>query len=165
MLSIIVAVAKNNAIGIENGLLCKLPNDLKRFKEITIGHTIIMGRKTFESLPNILPSRHHIIITRNKFFKVQDDRVTVVHSIEDILSCLNDREEYFVVGGEEIYRKLLPYAEKLYLTIVDHKFEADSFFPEIDYSQWKVVEKISGIQDDENSLIYSFVTLKKEVNI
>ena len=93
MLSIIVAVDKNNAIGNENKLLFKLPKDLKRFKEITTGHTIIMGRKTYESLPNILPNRHHIIITRNKSFKVDDDRVTVAYSVDEILPYVKDKEE------------------------------------------------------------------------
>lgn len=163
MLSIIVAIANNNAIGNENKLLWKSPNDLKRFKEITIGHTIIMGRKTYESLPNILPGRHHIIITRNKSFKVEDDRVTVVYSIEEVLPYVNDKKEYFVVGGAEIYSKLLPYVEKLYLTIVDHNFKADAVFPQIDQEKWNVVEKISGIQDEKNPLPYTFVTLEKKI--
>jgi len=163
MLSIIVAVDKNNAIGNENKLLFKLPKDLKRFKEITTGHTIIMGRKTYESLPNILPHRHHIIITRNKSFKVEDDRVTVVHSIEEILPYIKDQEEYFVVGGEEIYRQFLPFVEKLYLTVVDQKFKSDASFPEIDPMVWKVTQKILGIQDDENPLAYTFITLEKQI--
>ena len=163
MLSIIVAVDKNNAIGNENKLLFKLPKDLKRFKEITTGHTIIMGRKTYESLPNILPNRHHIIITRNKSFKVDDDRVTVAYSVDEILPYVKDKEEYFVVGGEEIYRQLLPFVEKLYLTVVDKEFKADASFPIIDPMLWKVTQKIIGIQDDENPLAYTFITLEKKI--
>lgn len=165
MLSIIVAIASNNAIGYENKLLWKSPYDLKRFKEITMGHTIIMGRKTYQSLPNILPGRHHIIITRDKSFKVEDDRVTVVYSIEEILPYLNDQKESFVVGGAQIYKKLLPYVEKLYLTVVDHNFDADAFFPEIDQKQWNVVEKISGTEDDKNSIAYKFITLEKKIKL
>lgn len=161
MLTIIAAVAKNNVIGKDNKLLWHLPEDLKRFKEITTGHTIIMGRKTFESLPKVLPDRHHMVITRNKAFKVEDSRVTMVNSIGELLSSLKKDEEYFVIGGEEIYSQLLPYAERMYITTVDGEFNGDAFFPNIDYKAWTVVEKTEYQQNDKNLLPYRFITLKR----
>jgi dihydrofolate reductase len=161
MITIIAAVAKNNAIGKDNKLLWHLPEDLKRFKKITTGHTIIMGRKTFESLPKVLPDRHHIVITRNKSFKVEDNRVTVVNSIEDLLDLLKKSEEYFVIGGAEVYKQLLPYVEKIYLTSIDKEFNADVFFPDINYKAWSVVEKAEYQKNDKNSLPYRFITLKR----
>lgn len=161
MLTIIAAVAKNNAIGKDNKLLWHLPEDLKRFKEITMGHTIIMGRKTFQSLPKILPDRHHIVITRNKTFKVEDDRVTVINSIEELLALLKKDEEYFVIGGEEIYRQLLPYAEKMYITAVDDEFDGDVFFPDINHKVWKIVDNAEQLENNTNSLSYRFSTFKR----
>ncbi|WP_010233487.1 dihydrofolate reductase [Clostridium arbusti] len=161
MFTIIAAVAKNNAIGKDNKLLWHLPEDLKRFKKITTGHTIIMGRKTFESLPKVLPDRHHIVITRNKSFKVEDNRVTVVNSIEDLLDLLKKNEEYFVIGGAEVYKQLLPYVEKIYLTSIDKEFNADAFFPDIDYKAWSVVEKTEYQKNGKNLLPYRFITLKR----
>lgn len=161
MLTIIAAAARNNAIGNNNRLLWHLPEDLKRFKEITTGHTIIMGRKTFESLPGLLPDRYHIVITRNESFNVEDERVTVAHSIEEVLCSLKDEEEYFIIGGGEIYSQFLPYAEKIYLTAVDEEFQADTFFPDIDYTKWKVAEKIECTQKDKNSLPHTFITLNR----
>lgn len=162
MLSIIVAMAKNRALGKDNKMLWYLPNDLKRFREITTGHKIIMGRKTFESLPGILPNRHHIVMTRNKSYKVEDDRVTVVHSINELMKMLNDEDEFFIIGGGEICSQLLPYTEKLYLTLLDEEFEADAFFPEIDMSRWIVIEKEEGIQDDKNLIPYTYITLQRK---
>lgn len=161
MFTIIAAVAKNNAIGKDNKLLWHLPEDLKRFKKITTGHTIIMGRKTFESLPKVLPDRHHIVITRNKSFKVEDNRVTVVNSIEDLLDLLKKNEEYFVIGGAEVYKQLLPYVEKIYLTSIDKGFNADAFFPDIDYKAWSIVEKTEYQKNGKNLLPYRFITLKR----
>jgi len=161
MLSMIAAVAKNRAIGKGNQLPWHLPNDLRRFRQITTGHTIIMGRKTFESLPGILPDRHHIVITRNQSFKPEDDRVTVVHSVDELLGLINKEEEAFVIGGAEVYSQLLPYAEKLYLTAVDREFEADAFFPELDSSQWTVVEEVEGIVDEKNPIPHRFITLQR----
>ncbi|AGK97221.1 dihydrofolate reductase [Clostridium pasteurianum] len=161
MIAIIAAVAKNNAIGKDNELLWYLPEDLKRFKKITIGHTIIMGRKTFQSLPKILPDRHHMVITRNKTFKVEDDRVTVVNSIEELLASLKEDEEYFVIGGADIYKQLLPYAEKMYITAVDDEFDGDVFFPDINHKDWRIVENTEQLQNSKNSLSYRFITFKR----
>ena len=161
MLSIIVAVAENNAIGKENKLLWRLPNDLANFKKITMGNTMIMGRKTFESLPGLLPGRVHFVLTRDKNFKVANERVRVFNSLEELLKELKAENEYFVIGGGEIYKMLLPYVEKMYLTKVEKAFEADTFFPEINYSNWREIEATKGILDEKNLIPHSFVVLEK----
>lgn len=162
MFSIVVAIADNNAIGKDNSLLWHFSKDLKRFKTITMGSTIIMGRKTFQSLPCILPGRNHIVITQNQDFKVDDERVTVVYSIEELLLTVDDQKEYFVIGGGEIYKLLLPYCNKIYLTQVHKDYEADTFFPALDYSQWNIEEEEeTGFIDDEKTTSYSFLTLTK----
>lgn len=157
MISIIVAIAKNNVIGGDNTLLWHISEDLKRFKKITTGSTLIMGRKTFQSLPGILPNRKHIVITRDKDFTVDSDMVVVVNSIEDILSKYsNTKEEVFIIGGGEIYTQFLPHADKLYLTLLNKEFIGDTKFPEIDYSQWKLVNDISGNLDEKSNITFDF---------
>lgn len=162
MLSIIVAKANNNIIGGNNKLLWHLSKDLKRFKEITTGNTIIMGRKTFESLPKILPNRHHVVITSNKDFKVDSDRVTIVNNIEEIVDKYKDSvEEAFIIGGGEIYNILLPYTNKLYLTRIYKDFEGDTYFPNIDLSNWEVSYKSEVFSDEEENLTYDFINLTR----
>lgn len=159
-ISIIVAIARNGAIGRNNDLLWHISADLKRFKEITKGHQVIMGRMTYLSLPKRpLVNRTNIVITDNKdeFF----EGCITVHSIEEALDLCNDREESFIIGGGSIYRQFLPFADKLYLTLVDKDFEADTFFPEIDKSQWTLVEKSEPVYDEANDFSYSFITYKK----
>ena len=116
MLSIVVAKAKNNIIGKDNKLLWNLPEDLKHFKELTTGHTMIMGRKTFESLGRVLPNRKHIIFSQNPDFKVDDENVEVVHSLLQIQNLIEEKEEVFVIGGAMIYNFLMPYVKKMYVT-------------------------------------------------
>ena len=113
MLSIIVAKAKNNIIGKNNRLLWSLPEDLKRFKELTTGHIIIMGRKTFDSLGRVLPNRKHIVFTQNPDFKIDNENVEVVHSMLEIKEYIDDENENFVIGGAMIYNLLLPYTKKI----------------------------------------------------
>ena len=138
MISIIVAIAENNAIGKDNKLLCHIPGDLKRFKKLTTGKTVIMGLKTFKSLPNgPLPNRRNIVITDKKNQKI--DGCDMAYSIEEAVEMCNTDEENFVIGGGSIYRQFLPLADKLYITEVQHNFNADTFFPEIDYSKWKLI--------------------------
>ncbi|WP_300381243.1 dihydrofolate reductase [Clostridium sp.] len=163
MLSIIVAKANNNIIGGNNKLLWHLSKDLKRFKEITTGNTIIMGRKTFESLPKILPNRHHVVITSNKNFKVDSESVTIVNNIEEIVDKYKDSvEEAFVIGGGEIYNLLLPYTNKLYLTRVLNDFEGDTYFPNIDLSNWEVSYKSEVFSNEEEDLAYDFINLARK---
>lgn len=161
MLSIIVAVAENNVIGKDNDLLWRLSNDLKNFKEITMGHTIIMGRKTFESLPKVLPGRKHIVLTRDKSFIAPSEMVEVFNSVEELRNYLNPQTEYFVIGGGEIYKALMPYSEKLYLTKVQKVFQGDTYFPEIDNREWKEISKVEGVIDEKNSIPHSFHILER----
>lgn len=161
MLSIVVAIAKNNAIGKDNKLLWRLPNDLKHFKQITTGHNIIMGRKTLESLPKLLPDRHHIVLTRDSEYKVSSEMVSVFNSVEELLKSLGG-EEYFVIGGGQIYRELLPYCNKLYLTVLDKEYEGDTYFPPINYDDWTVISEEEGILDDKNLIPHTFITLERK---
>ena len=162
MLSIIVAKAKNNVIGKNNELLWHLPEDLKRFKEITTGHVIIMGRKTFESLGRVLPNRKHIVFTNNPDFKVENENVKIVHSMLEIQEYIEDKNENFVIGGAMIYNLLMPYVTKLYVTQIHKDFEGDAFFPRIDEEKWKEVEKISGMKDENNKFDYDFITYERK---
>jgi dihydrofolate reductase len=137
MITIIAAVSENNVIGNENKLPWYLPEDLENFKRVTLGKKIIMGRKTFESLPKVLPNRHHIVITNNYDYKIDDDRVTVVNSIKHCLEILDKEEDVFVIGGEQIYRQFIDLADKLIITKVHKEVEGDTYFPEIDNKKWK----------------------------
>ncbi|MBW9144774.1 dihydrofolate reductase [Clostridium sp. CM027] len=161
MLTCIVAIGENFAIGKNNKLLWHFSKDLKRFKQITSGNTIIMGRKTFESLPGILPQRHHIVITQNKDFVVNDERVTVLNSKEELLETLEDSKEYFVIGGGEIYKLLLPHCNKIHLTKVHKEYDAEVFFPELNYLEWNIREEETGYIDDDKAAPYSFLTLER----
>ncbi len=161
MLSIIVAKAKNNIIGKNNKLLWSLPEDLKRFKKLTTGHTIIMGRKTFDSLGRILPNRKHIVFTQNPDFKVEDENVEIVHSMLEIKQYIDDENENFVIGGAMIYNLLLPYTKKMYVTEINQDFEGDAFFPKINLEDWKIIEKEKGIKNEKNNLEYEYVTYER----
>ena len=161
MLSIIVAKAKNNIIGKDNNLIWHLPEDLKRFKSITTGHPIIMGRKTFESLGRVLPNRKHIVFSQNPDFKVENENVEVVHSLLQIQQYIESDEEAFVIGGAMIYGLLMPYVTKMYVTQINKDFEGDVFFPKIDSLKWEIIDRQKGIQDEKNSLDYEYITYQK----
>lgn len=161
MLSIIVAKAKNNIIGKDNKIIWDLPEDLKHFKELTTGHTIIMGRKTFESLGEVLPNRKHIIFSQNPDFKVNDENVEVVHSLLQIQDLIEGKEEAFIIGGAMIYNFLMPYVKKMYVTEIDQEFDGDSFFPKINEDTWKEVNREKGIKDEKNNLDYEFVIYER----
>lgn len=158
MLSIIVAVANNNAIGKDNNLLCHLPEDLKRFKKITTGHTIIMGRRTFESLGRILPNRKHIILCNDMELNIDDENVEVLEDISMLDKYIKSDEENFVIGGATIYKLLMPYANKMYITHINKDFDADVYFPEIDAKEWKIIDKEQGLTDENNPYNYEYVT-------
>ena len=130
-ITIIVAAAENNAIGKDNDLIWSLPNDLKRFKKLTSGHSIIMGRKTFDSFPGLLPNRKHIVISRNKNISFSDE-VTVVNNFEDAIRVTGDDENPFIIGGGQIYKLAMDLGDKIELTRVHEEFKADTFFPKID---------------------------------
>lgn len=159
-ISIIVAIAENFAIGKNNDLLFHLPNDLKHFKEITTGKTIIMGRNTLLSLPKWpLPNRRHIVITDKP-----DDNFhgcEVVFSIEEAIEKVKDEMEAFIIGGGMIYRQFSPVAGKLYLTVVHQPFEADVFFPEVNYSEWFEISR-EDFYDEKNKFNYSYLNLERK---
>ena len=158
MLSIIVAVAENGVIGKDNKLIWHLPADLKRFKEITTGHTIIMGRKTFESLGRVLPNRKHVILCNDMEMNVEDENVEILEDISMLDKYIQDTEEHFVIGGATIYKLLMPKANKIYLTLIHEKFDGDVYFPEIRGDEWKIVDRTAGITDEKNPYNYEFVT-------
>lgn len=158
-ISIIVAVTRNNAIGVKGDLLYHISADLKRFKAITMGHPIIMGRKTFESFPNgPLPGRRNIVITRQEEYK--RNGIEVVGSLEEALKAVEGADEAMVIGGGEIYRAAMKYASCLYLTEIDVvRDDADTFFPAINRNEWEVVEESAVETDPRSGVPYRFVTL------
>ncbi len=160
--SIIVAIAKMNAIGQNNDLLAHISKDLKRFKALTSRHTIIMGRKTFESLPNgALPNRRNIVITRNTELKFEG--AEVVNSPEEAIELCKEDGEVFIIGGATIYEAFLPYTNRLYLTLIDQFFnEVDTFFPDINYDQWDETYREDVIDDEQNDFSYTFLDLKRK---
>ena len=164
MLSIIVAKAKNNIIGKENKLIWHLPDDLRRFKELTTGHNIIMGRKTFESLGKVLPNRKHIVFTQNPDFKIDNPNVQIVHSMFEIQEYIESKKENFVIGGAMIYNLLMPYVTKMYITEINKDFDGDTFFPKINTEVWKEVSREKGPKDEKNNLDYDYVIYEKNSN-
>ncbi|MGL4109824.1 dihydrofolate reductase [Clostridium sp. LP20] len=163
MLSIIVAVAENNIIGGDNKLLWHISEDLKRFKEITMNHTIIMGRKTFQSLPGILPDRDHIVVTRDKNFKVDSDSVHIVHSLDEVLDkYANSEEDAFIIGGGEIYNLTFPHCKKLYLTKIKKGYKGDTHFPDINFKDWKITYSSGEKIDPKNNIEFEFIDLKRK---
>ncbi len=159
-ISIIVAIAQNFAIGKNNELLFHLPNDLKRFKQITTGHPVIMGRNTLLSLPKgALPNRRNIVIT--DIPEEQFDRCEMVYSINEAAEAVKNEEEAFIIGGGMIYRQFFSLAGKLYLTLVHRDFDADVYFPEIDFSEWEETFR-EDHYDEKNGFNYSYVNLKRK---
>ena len=155
-LSIIVAIAQNGAIGKDNDLLWHLSGDLKRFKRLTTGHPVVMGRKTWESLPKRpLPGRRNIVFTQNPGFAPEG--AEVVRSVNDLFRALKDcDDEVFVMGGAAIYRLLLPFTRRLYITRVYRDYEADVYFPTIDMSEFTLVSLGEPMQDEESGLDYAY---------
>ncbi len=162
MLSIIVAKAQNNIIGKDNKLLWHLPNDMKRFKEITTGHIVIMGRKTFESIGKVLPDRKNVIFSQNPDFVLSGENVKVVRSMLEIQEYIEDENENFVIGGAMIYNLLMPYVKKLYVTEIHKDFEGDTFFPKINLDVWQEISREKGPDDGENHFEYDYVIYKKK---
>lgn len=161
MINIIVAVASNNAIGKDGDLLWHISEDLKYFKQTTLNHIVVMGRKTWQALPfKPLKNRRNIIITNNKDFFVEN--AEIIHSIEDIKKYNEEKEDLFIIGGGTIYKEFLPYTDKIYLTKVYKDFDADTFFPTIDKNKWKEVFKSERKIDDETKLEYQFFVLERK---
>lgn len=160
-LTIIVAAAENNAIGLGNKLIWHLSDDLKRFKSLTNGHHIIMGRKTFESFPKPLPNRTHVVITRQKDYKAPEG-VIIVHSLEDAIDASKSDSQPFIIGGGQIYKQAMTIADKIELTRVHHDFDADTFFPEVDNSVWKETANVFHKKDGNHDYEFSFLTYERK---
>ncbi|CDQ19561.1 dihydrofolate reductase [Halobacillus karajensis] len=162
MISFIFAMDKNQLIGKDNDLPWHIPNDFKFFKDKTWGKTIIMGRKTFESFGKPLPERTHIVITSNKNYDRKG--CTVIHSIDQILELEkeNPEKEWFVIGGSVLFEKMLPYADRMYLTFIDASFEGDTYFPDFDTSEWALLFETKGLKDDRNPYDYYFRTYERK---
>ena len=157
MITIIVATDRNNGIGYNNGLLANIPGDLKRFKEITMGHSLIMGKKTWESLPNKpLAGRQNIVITDNELdcFNCAD----TARSIDEAVSLCKPGNEIFIIGGGSVYRQFMPLADRLLVTHIDAEFTADTFFPEISPEEWYVSENEDFLSEDPSQISFSYTT-------
>ena len=159
-ITIIVAAAENNAIGKDNDLIWSLPNDLKRFKKLTSGHSIIMGRKTFDSFPGLLPNRKHIVISRNKNISFSNE-VTVVNNFEDAIKETGDDENPFIIGGGQIYKLAMDLGDKIELTRVHEEFKADTFFPKIDEDKWKLIHEEFNEKDERHQFSFTYKTYIK----
>jgi len=152
----IAAAAENNALGKNNELVWHLPNDFKRFKSLTTGHHIIMGRKTFESFPKPLPDRIHIVISRQENYKPEG--CIVVDSIEKAIALCPENDDSYIIGGGEIYNLALPFTDIIELTKVHHSFDADAFFPKINKSEWTLVESEENYKDEKHLYDYTYET-------
>ena len=159
-ITIIVAAAENDAIGKNNDLIWSLPNDLKRFKKLTSGHCIIMGRKTFDSFPGLLPKRKHIVISKKPAASFPEN-VVVVKSIEDALKETEDDKNPFIIGGGQIYKLAMDLSDKIELTRVHENFEADTFFPKIDTDKWKLINSEKHEKDERHDFSYTYKTYIK----
>ena len=160
MIIMIAAVAENNALGKNNDLLWHLPNDFKRFKEITSGHYIVMGRKTFDSFPKPLPNRTHVIISRQN--NLEKEGCIVVQDLEKALAVCPKNEDIFIIGGGEIYKQFMPFADQLDITRVHNSFDADVYFPEIDPETWELTTEIVHLKDEKHLFDYSFQTFVRK---
>lgn len=173
-LSLIVAMSKNGVIGKDNKLPWHLPEDLKRFKRITMGHPIIMGRKTFESIGKPLPGRKNIVLSRSlplltslltSPYKGEEDQIVVMNSLEKAFSLCNPNEEVFVIGGAEIFKLALPFAHKIYLTLIEQEIDGDIFFQKINLQEdFEIVEQSEAFMNKSTQLSYRFITLTRRKN-
>ncbi|WP_407430066.1 dihydrofolate reductase [Arcticibacter sp.] len=158
-LSIIVAIDENYGIGKDNQLPWHLPADLKYFKAVTTGHTVIMGRKTYDSMGKALPNRRNIVISRQKKLDLQD--ASLVHSLEEAISLCSSDEEVFIIGGAEIFRQAIPLISFMYITRIGHRFDADTFLKGIDWNEWEEISREDREPDEKNAYKYSFLKYQK----
>lgn len=160
MIIMIAAVAENNALGRDNELVWHLPNDFKRFKTLTTGHHIIMGRKTFESFPKPLPNRTHIVISRQKDYSPEG--CIVVDSMQKAMEICPKNEDLYIIGGGEIYNLGLPFTDKIEITRVHESFDADAFFPEINLDEWEIIESKFNEKDEKHPYNYTYQTYSRK---
>lgn len=162
MISLLFAMSKNHVIGKDNDLPWHLPNDLKFYKGLTTSQTIIMGRKTYDSLNGALPDRENIVLTTNPDFSPEDAKV--IHAIDDIkkMNESNPKKEWFVIGGEEIFRHAIHFADRMYMTYIDKEFEGDTFFPSFKVEDWVVTKNEKGKKDEKNPYDYYFIQFDRK---
>lgn len=160
MITIIAAAAENNALGKDNQMIWHLSDDFKRFRQITTGHYIIMGRKTFESFPKPLPNRTHVIISRQENYSVPEGCI-VVNSLKKAIEACPEKEDIFIIGGGEIYRQSMEIADRIELTKVFTAPEADTFFPEIDLKEWKLTGEEFHPKDEKHAFDFTFLTYER----
>lgn len=158
VLSVIAAIDENNAIGKKNQLLCHLPNDLKYFKSVTMGHTVIMGRKTYESLPNgALPNRRNIVLSKSEK-SIFDERCEIVSSLDEAVKISENEDEVFIIGGGSVYKEAINRADRLYITYIHNKFDdADTYFPLIDKHLWNEEFAQYNEPDEKNKFPHTFI--------
>ena len=161
MITMIAAIGANHELGKDNDLVWHLPDDFKRFKSLTTGHNIIMGRKTFESFPKLLPNRRHIVITRNREYQVPPE-VVVAQNMDEALAYCQEDPQPFIIGGGEIYRLGMDYADCLELTHVEGQFDCDTFFPEIDHEVWECVSSVAHEKDERHNYAFRFNTYHRK---
>nr|WP_294936822.1 dihydrofolate reductase [uncultured Flavobacterium sp.] len=160
MITLIAAAAENNALGKDNQMIWHLPDDFKRFRQLTTGHYIIMGRKTFESFPKPLPNRTHVIITRQKDYAVPEGCI-VVDSLKKAIEVCPKNEAVFIIGGGEIYQQSMAIGDKIELTKVFASPEADTFFPEINNTDWKLISEEFHPKDEKHAFDFTFLTYER----
>lgn len=158
-LTMIAAAAENNALGKDNDLIWHISEDLKRFKRLTTGHAIIMGRKTFESMPKALPNRTNIVLTKRKDYQAKG--AEVVHTVEDALELVKEDVQPFIIGGGQIYSLFMPLCDRIELTRVHHEFEADVYFPDIDLNEFEVIAEEYVSKTEEQPYNYTYLTYQK----
>lgn len=158
-LSVIAALADNRVIGVDNRLPWRLPADLQHFKRLTMGKPMIMGRRTWESLPGLLPGRPHLVVTRDPAYRAEGAQV--VHSLQAAFAACADAQELMLVGGADLYGQAIPLATRLYLTYVHASPAGDAFFPAFDPAQWRELAREEGVQDEKNAIPHTFVTLQR----
>lgn len=159
IISFVAAMSRNRVIGKNNALPWSMPADMKRFRDVTRGKPVIMGRKTFESIGHPLPDRTNIIITHDTGFTA--DGCTIAHSLEEAITSVGEAEEAMVIGGSSVFQQFLPYAKRMYLTIIDEDIEGDALFPEFDKNEWREQERITYEPDEKNKYRYVFLTLER----
>jgi dihydrofolate reductase len=164
IVSLVAAIDRNRGIGIENRLPWRLSTDQKRFRELTMGHHIIVGRRTFESIGKALPGRRTIIVTRNENYRPPAEEIPVVHSVEEALDLARSsgETEVFVCGGGEIYARALPIADRMYLTFVEAEVDADAFFPDWDESEWEVIQSVHHKEGEKDQHPFTFQVLHRK---
>ncbi len=160
MISFVVAIGQNNVMGKDNAIPWHIPADLKFFKKVTMGHPIVMGRKTYDSIGKPLPGRENIIMTRNQHYA--QEGCTIIHTVEELLKLEEKNEEVCVIGGAEIFKITFPHADRLYLTKINHEFEGDTFFPDFDESEWKIISEEKGPKDEKNPYDYTFFIYERK---